>query len=147
MRVVLLVSNGTAHAAEIFAAALSNNKRATLVGEPTAGLAGVQRLVRLPEGHGLMMTTERYLQSDGVPIQSRGLRPQVLVDIPTIGFEEQKPAVDAVLERGIKELASPTPASSASTTGAAPNGTPGATGASESPAPPRPPQGERQPTN
>lgn len=113
MPVVLLVSNGTAHAAEIFAAALSNNKRATLVGEPTAGLAGTQRLVRLPEGHGLMMTTERYLQSDGVPIHSRGLRPNVLVEIPTIGFEEQKPTTDPVLERGIKELTSPTPAATA----------------------------------
>lgn len=113
MPVVLLVSNGTAHAAEIFAAALSNNKRATLVGEPTAGLAGVQRLVRLPEGHGLMLTTERYLQTDGVPIHSRGLRPNVLVEIPTIGFEEQKPTTDPVLDRGIKELTSPTPATAA----------------------------------
>jgi carboxyl-terminal processing protease len=110
MPVVLLVSNGTAHAAEIFAAALSNNKRAVLVGEPTAGLAGVQRLVRLPEGHGLMLTTERYLQTDGVPIHSRGLRPNVLVEIPTIGFDEQKPTTDPVLERGVKELTSPTPA-------------------------------------
>ena len=110
MPVVLLVSNGTAHAAEIFAAALSNNKRAVLVGEPTAGLAGVQRLVRLPEGHGLMLTTERYLQTDGVPIHSRGLRPNVLVEIPTIGFDEQKPTGDPVLERGVKELTSPTPA-------------------------------------
>jgi carboxyl-terminal processing protease len=113
MPVVLLVSNGTAHAAEIFAAALSNNKRATLVGEPTAGLAGVQRLVRLPEGHGLMMTTERYLQSDGVPIHSRGLRPNVPVEIPTVGFDEQKPTTDPVLERGLKELTSPTPATAA----------------------------------
>ena len=50
MPVVLLVSDGTSNAAEIFAAALSRNKRATLVGEPTAGLAAVQRLVKLPEG-------------------------------------------------------------------------------------------------
>ncbi len=130
MPVVLLVSNGTAHAAEIFAAALSNNKRATLVGEPTAGLAGVQRLVRLPEGHGLMMTTERYLQSDGVPIHSRGLRPNVLMEIPTIGFEDQKPTTDPVLERGIKELTSPTPATAAAAT----------------PADTAPPPGNRSPT-
>ncbi|MEO8483146.1 MAG: S41 family peptidase, partial [Acidobacteriota bacterium] len=125
MRVVLLVSNGTAHAAEIFAAALSNNKRATLVGEPTAGLAGTQRLVRLPEGHGLMMTTERYLQSDGVPIHSRGLRPNVIVEIPTIGFEEQKPTTDTVLEAGIKELTSPTPPTSAGASAGSPVVPPG----------------------
>jgi len=125
MPVVLLVSNGTAHAAEIFAAALSNNKRATLVGEPTAGLAGTQRLIRLPEGHGLMMTTERYLQSDGIPIHSRGLRPSVLIEIPTIGFEEQKPTTDPVLERGIKELTSPTPAAAAGPAPSAPGVAPG----------------------
>ena len=50
-----------ANAAEVFAAALAGNKRATLVGEPTAGMAAVQRLVKLPEGHGLWMTTARYL--------------------------------------------------------------------------------------
>src|SRR5262245_966804 len=39
---VLLVSNGTANAAELFAAALQGNHRAELVGEPTTGLAAVQ---------------------------------------------------------------------------------------------------------
>src|SRR6185295_13702286 len=37
--VVLLVSNGTANGAEVFAAALQGNHRADLVGEPTTGLA------------------------------------------------------------------------------------------------------------
>ena len=36
MPVVLMVSNGTANAAEVFASALARNKRTTLVGEPTA---------------------------------------------------------------------------------------------------------------
>jgi carboxyl-terminal processing protease len=110
MPVVLLVSNGTAHAAEIFASALLGNQRARLVGEPTAGLAGVQRLVRLPDGYALLMTTERYLQNDGNPIQGRGLRPTVFVEGPRVGFEETPPATDPILERGIRELKSPTPA-------------------------------------
>ena len=42
--VVVLVSSGTAGAAEVFAAALAGNHRADLVGAHTAGLAGVQRL-------------------------------------------------------------------------------------------------------
>jgi carboxyl-terminal processing protease len=119
MPVVLLVSNGTAHAAEIFASALAGNKRASLVGEPTAGLAGVQRLVRLPEGFGLLMTTDRYLQNDGNPIQGRGLRPTVFVEGPTVGFDETPPATDAILERGIRELKSPTPADAAPAGGTA----------------------------
>ena len=47
MPVVLLISNGTANAAEVFAAALAGNNRAELVGEPTAGLAAEQKLVLL----------------------------------------------------------------------------------------------------
>ena len=105
--VVLLVSNGTANAAEIFAAALSGNKRARLVGEPTAGIAAEQRLVQLSEGHGLWLTYRRYLQNDGNPIHERGLRPDVPVEIPVVGFEEQPKATDDLLSAAIAELKKP----------------------------------------
>jgi C-terminal processing protease CtpA/Prc len=93
------------------------------VGQPTAGLAGIQHLIRLPDGYGLMMTTERYLQIDGTPIHGRGLRPDVLVDIPVTGFDEPAPATDAVLDRGVKELRSPSPASSPNASPAPSRGT------------------------
>ena len=101
MPVVLLVSNGTANAAEVFAAALSGTKRATLVGEPTAGIAAVQRLVRLPDGHGLLMTVSRYLQADGKSIHEEGVRPEVIEQAPTVGFDEQPPPTDAILTRAL----------------------------------------------
>jgi carboxyl-terminal processing protease len=104
MPIVLLVSNGTAGAAEIFASAMAGNGRGRLVGEPTAGLAAVQRLVRLPEGHGLWLTSERYLESDGTPIHGRGLAPEVLIDIPTIAFGEVPPSTDEPLNRAAEEL-------------------------------------------
>jgi carboxyl-terminal processing protease len=136
MPVVLLVSNGTAHAAEIFSAALADNHRARLVGEPTAGLAGVQQLIRLPDGYGLLLTTQRYLRTSGMPIQGRGLRPDVLVDIPTVDFDEPMPKTDAVLERGVKELKQPT--STADSSGPA-AGTPARPDAGSGPAPAVPP--------
>jgi carboxyl-terminal processing protease len=111
MPVVLLVSDGTANAAEVFAAALARNKRAVLVGEPTAGMAAVQRLVRLPEG-GLWLTYQRYLQSDGTPIHEKGLRPDVVVDIPAPDFDEAPPTTDAALTRAeaeLKKLRAPVP--------------------------------------
>ena len=104
MPVAVLVSNGTGNAAEVFAAALAGNTRARLVGEPTAGLAGLQRLVRLPEGHGLWLTYARYLQSDGAPIHERGLRPNVIVETPLIAFGEPQPAGDSTLDRAIEDL-------------------------------------------
>jgi carboxyl-terminal processing protease len=104
MPVVLIVSGGTANGAEVFAAALVDNKRASLVGLPTAGLAGVQTLVRLPEGHGLMLTTARYVLADGTPIHARGLRPEVLVEVPVVPFDETPPATDATLAKAVEVL-------------------------------------------
>lgn len=105
--VVLLVSNGTANAAELFAAALSGNKRAELVGEPTAGIAGVQKLIQLPQGYGLWMTYERYLAVDGAnPIHERGLTPALVVPIPVAGFDELPSATDIPLEKAIARIKS-----------------------------------------
>lgn len=104
MKVVLLVSNGTGRAAEIFAAALANNERADLVGEPTAGMASTQRLVKLIEGHGLYLTTERYVQADHSPLDGRGLRPTFAVDMPPVDFGAPLPSTDAALVRAIDVL-------------------------------------------
>ena len=52
----LLVTTGTSGAAELFASALDGNKRAELIGERTLGRAGIQKLVRLPDGRGLWLT-------------------------------------------------------------------------------------------
>ena len=105
MPVALLISNGTASAAEVFAAALGHNNRAELVGEQTAGIAADQQLVRLPEGHGLWLTTTRYLLPDGsAPLHERGLRPTVGVEIPTPAFDELPPATDVPLTRAVEAL-------------------------------------------
>jgi carboxyl-terminal processing protease len=102
--VVLLVSTGTADAAEVFAAALQGNHRAELIGEPTAGIAGVQHLVRLPENHGLWMTYARYLAADGTPLHEHGLRPDVGVDAPVVVFGEAPPAADDTLSKAVERL-------------------------------------------
>jgi carboxyl-terminal processing protease len=102
--IVLLVSNGTAGAAEVFAAALNGNKRADLVGEPTAGLAAVQKLVALPEGRGLWMTYARYLTLEGDPIHERGLRPTVAIESPSVAFDEAPPADDVMLAKALERL-------------------------------------------
>jgi carboxyl-terminal processing protease len=105
MPVVLLVSSGTSHAAEVFAAALADNDRADLVGEPTAGLAAEQRLVRLPQGYGLWMTFARYLRSDGKkPIHGDGLDPDVVTEPQVVEFGDAPPAGDAALDKAVERL-------------------------------------------
>lgn len=102
MPVILLVSNGTARAAEIFAAALDGNDRAQLVGEPTAGLAAEQKLFRLPGGHGLWMTYARYLTPGGEAIHGSGLSPDVAVATPVVEWDEAPPETDALLARAVE---------------------------------------------
>jgi carboxyl-terminal processing protease len=101
---VMLTTNGTSGAAELFAAALVDNKRATLVGEHTLGRAGVQRLVKLPDGSGLYMTYARYLGPAGTSIHGTGLTPSVDVEEPEREFGEAAPATDPILEKAIEQL-------------------------------------------
>lgn len=100
--VVVLVSNGTARAAEVFAAALAGAKRAEIVGEQTQGSAGDQKLVKLPQGRGLWLTWARYLTRDGKPIHEEGLTPDVVVEEPNFEFDEVPPAGDAMLDKAVE---------------------------------------------
>lgn len=102
--VTLLVTTGTSGAAELFAAALDGNHRADLVGERTLGRAGLQKLVRLPDGRGLWLTYARYLTPGGEVIQGRGLTPDAAVDEPDLDFDQIKPATDAVLDAAIQRI-------------------------------------------
>ena len=91
--VTLLVTTGTSGAAELFAAALDGNKRAEMIGERTLGRAGIQKLVRLPEGRGLWLTYARYLT------------PDLGVDEPDVDFDQPRPAKDPILDAALERIA------------------------------------------
>ena len=76
---VILVNEGTASAAEIVAGALQAHKRAILVGTRTFGKGSVQRIIQLPEGAALRLTTARYYTPDNRSIQALGISPDVEV--------------------------------------------------------------------
>jgi carboxyl-terminal processing protease len=101
----LLVDGGTAGAAEVFAAALSGQGRATLVGEHTAGRAAQQELVKLPDGSGLWLSTARFLTPKDAPIHEKGLTPDVPVELPDIEFGAEPPAADPILEKALEPVA------------------------------------------
>lgn len=102
--VTLLVSTGTSGAAELFASALEGNKRAEMIGERTLGRAGLQKLVRLPDGRGLWLTYARYLTPDGDTIQGKGLTPDLGVDDPDYDFDQPRPATDPILDAAIGRI-------------------------------------------
>ena len=102
--VVLLVDQGTAGGAEVFAAALGGNDRAGLVGQRTSGRAAEQRLVKLPDGSGLWLSFVQYLAPGNEPLHQRGLVPDVRIDAPVVPFGESAPTVDEALDRAIVYL-------------------------------------------
>ena len=105
-----MTDNGTSGAAEVFAAALHGNTRASLVGERTLGRAARQKLVPLPDGSGLLLTYQRYLMPGGAAISARGLAPDVAVDQPTVEFGVAPPSGDPILEKALTAEAPPPPA-------------------------------------
>jgi len=79
--VIALVDQGTASAAEILAAALRDHGRAKLVGAPTYGKGTVQTFYDLDDGSGLKLTTARYYTPNGNLLESKGLIPDVPVEM------------------------------------------------------------------
>jgi carboxyl-terminal processing protease len=102
--VVLLVNQGTAGAAEVFAAALDDNDRADLVGEQTIGRAARQRLITLPDGSGLLLSHLRYLTPDGNAIHEKGLTPDEEVEQPEVEFGAEPPTPDTTLQKALERI-------------------------------------------
>ncbi len=99
----VLIDNGTSGAAELFASALLGNSRADLIGEHTIGRAGTQKLVRLPDGTGLWLTSTRFLTPSGTPLHEKGLEPTVPVNEPDVEFG-QSPTTDPILDKALERL-------------------------------------------
>ncbi len=99
--VTVLTDNGTAGAAELFAGALQGNKRADVMGERTRGRAARQKLVKLPDGSGLLLTHLYYLLPGGGAIHEKGIVPDVAVEQPTVEFGQTPPTGDPILEKAL----------------------------------------------
>jgi carboxyl-terminal processing protease len=102
--VTLLSDNGTSQAAEVFAAALKGNKRATIVGERTLGRAASQELVPLPDGSALWLSTARFLTPDGTSIHEKGLTPDTSVAEPDLEFGATSGTTDPILDKALELL-------------------------------------------
>jgi carboxyl-terminal processing protease len=101
---LVLIDAGTSGPAEVFAAALSGNGRAELVGERTLGRTSVQELVKLPDGSGLLLSTAWYKKPDGEPITAKGIVPDTEVEQPDVEFGAAAPSRDPVLEKALERL-------------------------------------------
>lgn len=96
---VVLVNEGSASAAEIFAGAIQDKNRGKLVGATTFGKGSVQDVVDFPGGSGLHVTIAKWLTPDGHSIHDVGIKPDVEVERSQEDVEaERDPQLDRALE-------------------------------------------------
>ena len=101
--IVVLVNGNSASASEIFAGALKDHEKATIIGTKTYGKGVIQTLLRLADGSGLKMTTEEYCTPNRNKINKIGIEPDITVELPE-NVDEVTEENDTQLQRAIEEL-------------------------------------------
>jgi len=129
--VAVITNRGTAGGAELAAAALLDNKRAEVVGEPTFGNAAVRKPIGLEDGAAIILAVAKYYSPSGKAIQDVRVTPtvQVLESEPIPESEEEelgpaepertpRPAHDPLLEKAIEILTKARPVAQSEAIGA-----------------------------
>ena len=101
--IVVLVNENSASASEIFAGALKDNEKATIIGTKTYCKGVIQTLLKLADGSGLKMTTEEYCTPNRNKINKIGIEPNITVELPE-DIDEITEENDTQLQRAIEEL-------------------------------------------
>src|SRR5690606_17047364 len=130
--VVVIQDEFSASGSELFAAALQEHDRATVVGTRSFGKGTVNHAVELSNGGAVYVSIARWLTPDGNQIEGRGVTPDVPVSLTLEDIEAQR---DIAVFRAINVLRGepiPEPAAVEETPS-------GSATASEPPAAPAPP--------
>ena len=78
--IVVLINYGSASAAEIFAGALKDHKRAIILGENSYGKGSVQSIIPLRNGGGIRLTISKYYLPSGKSISEVGVTPDIIIE-------------------------------------------------------------------
>lgn len=96
---VILVNQGSASASEIFAGALQDYQKATLMGDKTFGKGSVQELINLSGDSSLKVTIAKWLTPRDRSIDHNGLLPDI--SLKEVDLSEDK---DVWLDEAVKFL-------------------------------------------
>lgn len=116
-KIVVLINGGSASASEIVAGALSDHKRATVVGTRSFGKGSVQTIIPLGSNGAIRLTTARYYTPSGRSIQAKGIDPTIVVeqDLPEdLKKYQNKPRGEASLRGHLRSESGPENAGSSS---------------------------------
>jgi carboxyl-terminal processing protease len=103
--VAILVNHGTASASEIVAGCLQDTtasgvSQAVVIGEDTFGKGSVQKIIPLPNGDALRLTTAKYYTPSHKVIHEHGITPDILVPMT----DEQEAALQVRQGGGLDTL-------------------------------------------
>lgn len=101
IQMVVLIDQGSASASEIVAGALSDNKRAKLVGLTSFGKGSVQRVEDLPKESSLHVTVAKWLLPNGESTDKIGLKPDFPIKLTKDDIENNR---DPQLDKAINLL-------------------------------------------
>lgn len=100
-RMVVLIDQGSASAAEILAGALRDERKIQLIGAKSYGKGSVQTVDTLRDGGSLKVTIAKWLTPSGYSINEKGLDPDVAIEMTKDDIENEK---DPQLEKALEIL-------------------------------------------
>jgi carboxyl-terminal processing protease len=104
MPLIVLIDGDSASASEIFAGAIRDHRRGTLIGKRSYGKGSVQGIFPLDVTNaGVRLTTAKFYSPSGHPIANRGVHPDIIVQSTAKPVGQHNPdGDDAVLNAGLQ---------------------------------------------